>query len=77
MVIESVTPEKAGASVTPDTAFKQEKVMRMEVYEETAEIKKQAFVREEVNIRKEVERETVEATETLRRQELDVKTERR
>ena len=49
--------------------------MRMEVYEETADLKKQAFVREEVNIRKEVERETVEATETLRREELDVKTE--
>jgi stress response protein YsnF len=35
-VIESITPEKVGAPVTPDTAFKQEKVMRMEVYEETA-----------------------------------------
>jgi stress response protein YsnF len=46
VVIESITPENAGAPVTPDTAFKQEKVMRMEVYEETAEIKKQAFVRE-------------------------------
>ncbi len=45
-VIESLTPEKAGAPVTSDTAFKQEKVMRMEVYEETAEFKKQAFVRE-------------------------------
>ena len=49
----------------------------MEVYEETADIQKQAFVREEVNIRKEVEMETVEATEILRREELDVKTEER
>jgi uncharacterized protein (TIGR02271 family) len=77
VVIESVTPEKTGAPVTPDTAFKQEKVMRMEVYEETADLKKQAFVREEVNVRKEVERETIEATETLRREELDVKREGR
>ena len=77
VVIESITPEKAGASLTPDTAFKQEKAIRMEVYEETADIQKQAFVREEVNIRKEVERETVEATEILRREELDVKTEER
>lgn len=77
VVIESITPENAGAPVTRDTPFQQEKVMRMEVYEETADIKKEAFVREEVNIRKEVETEIVEATETLRREELDVKTEGR
>ncbi|MEG4530199.1 DUF2382 domain-containing protein [Microcoleus sp. D2_18a_D3] len=77
VVIESITPENAGARVIRDTPFKQEKVMRMEVYEETADIKKEAFVREEVNIRKEVETEIVEARETLRREELDVKTEGR
>ncbi|MEG4488946.1 DUF2382 domain-containing protein [Microcoleus sp. D2_18a_B4] len=77
VVIESITPENAGAPVIRDTPFKQEKVMRMEVYEETADIKKEAFVREEVNIRKEVETEIVEARETLRREELDVKTEGR
>jgi uncharacterized protein (TIGR02271 family) len=44
----------------------------MRVYEETADITKQAFVREEVNIRKEVERDTVDVTETLRREELEV-----
>ena len=49
-------------------------VARMEVYEETADIQKKAFVREEVNIRKEVIHETVDATETLRREELDVDT---
>jgi len=77
VVIESMTPKKAGAPVNLDTPFQQEKVMRMEVYEETADLKKEAFVREEVNIRKEVETEIVEATETLRREELDVKTEGR
>ncbi|MEG4230108.1 DUF2382 domain-containing protein [Microcoleus sp. N9_B2] len=77
VVIESITPEKAGAPVNRDTPFKQEKVMRMDVYEETADIKKEAFVREEVNIRKEVETEIVEATETLRREELEVKREGR
>lgn len=77
VVIESITPEKAGAPVNRDTPFKQEKVMRMEVYEESADIKKEAFVREEVNIRKEVETEIVEARETLRREELDVKREGR
>jgi stress response protein YsnF len=44
----------------------------MEVYEETADIDKQAFVREEVNIKKEVQRDTVDATEQVRREELDV-----
>jgi stress response protein YsnF len=44
----------------------------MRVYEETADIGKQAFVREEVNVRKEVKRDTVDATETLRREELEV-----
>ncbi|MEG3966670.1 DUF2382 domain-containing protein [Microcoleus sp. T2B6] len=77
VVIESITPEKAGAPVNRDTPFQQEQVMRMEVYEEIADIKKEAFVREEVNIRKEVETEIVEAGETLRREELDVKTEGR
>ncbi|MEM7554830.1 MAG: DUF2382 domain-containing protein [Cyanobacteria bacterium P01_A01_bin.84] len=33
---------------------------------------KQAFVGEEVNVRKEVERDSVEATETVRRKELEV-----
>jgi stress response protein YsnF len=47
-------------------------VARVEVYEETADIQKQAFVREEVNIRKEVEHETVTSQETIRREELDV-----
>lgn len=75
VVIERVTPENAGVAVTSDAAFHQQEITRLEVYEETADIKKQAFVREEVQIRKEVEQETVEATETLRREELDVKTE--
>jgi uncharacterized protein (TIGR02271 family) len=44
----------------------------VEVYEETADIQKKAFVREEVNIRKEVTQDTVNSTETVRREELDV-----
>jgi uncharacterized protein (TIGR02271 family) len=75
VIIERVTPENAGVPVTSNVAFQQQEIARLEVYEETADIKKQAFVREEVQIRKEVDRETVEATETLRREELDVKTE--
>lgn len=60
-------------AVNPATAnFGGGEVARMEVYEESANIEKQAFVREEVNVRKEVEHDTVEARETIRREELEV-----
>ncbi len=63
----------AGNVVTPGTAnFAEGKVAEVELYEETADIKKQAFVREEVNVRKEVEQENVQARETIRREELEV-----
>ncbi len=60
-------------AVKPGTAdFNSAEVARVDVYEETADIEKQAFVREEVNVRKEVEQDTVEARETIRREELEV-----
>ncbi|MCT7984362.1 DUF2382 domain-containing protein [Laspinema sp. A4] len=58
-----------------ETAFKDTEIARVEVYQENADIHKEAFVREEVKIHKEVERNTVEAEETLRREELEVKRE--
>lgn len=73
LVIERRTPEGVGTTVTPGAGdFREGEVAHMSVYEETAEIGKQAFVREEVTVRKEIERDTVEATETLRREELEV-----
>ena len=75
VIIERTNPTNP-TEVTPGEAnFREGEVARMEIYEETADIQKQAFVREEVNIRKEVERDTVEAQETLRREELDIDTE--
>ncbi len=75
VVIERVTPVEAGRVVSVgDADFQSGEVARMEVYEETADIHKEAFVREEVNIRKEVVRSTVDGEETLRREELDIKT---
>ena len=60
-------------AVTPGEAnFQSGEVARMEVYEEIPDIRKEAFVREEVSIRKEVEHETVQAQEELRREELNV-----
>lgn len=75
VVVERTTVTDAGRAVTPGEAdFHSGEVARIEVYEETADIHKEAFVREQVNVRKEVERSTVDAEEQLRREELDVKT---
>ena len=73
VVIERVTPTDAGRPVAPgEVAFGSSEVARVEIYEEQADIHKEAFVREEVRVSKEVEQTTVEAQETLRREELDV-----
>ena len=75
VVIERVTPVEVGQVVSVGEAdFQSGEVARMEVYEETADIHKEAYVREEVKIRKEVVRSTVDGEETLRREELDVNT---
>ncbi|MBE9121175.1 DUF2382 domain-containing protein [Tychonema sp. LEGE 07199] len=75
VVIERVTPVEAGRVVSVGEAdFQSGEVARMEVYEETADIHKEAYVREEVNVRKEVVRSTVDGEETLRREELDINT---
>ncbi len=73
VIIERSTVADVGSTVTPGSHdFREGEVAHMRVYEETADIRKQPFVREEVNVRKEVERDTVDATETLRREELEV-----
>lgn len=73
VVVERVTPADAGRAVTPDaTAFRDGEVAHVEIYEETPDIRKETVVREEVRVSKVVDHETVEATETIRREELDV-----
>lgn len=54
--------------------FNDEEVARMDVHEERVDVEKQPFVTEEVNVRKETERETVRAKEKVRREELDIDT---
>jgi uncharacterized protein (TIGR02271 family) len=76
VVIERVTPENAGKAVTPDaTAFREGEVAHMDIYEETPDIQKEAFLREEVRVTKVVDQETVQAQETIRKEELDIDTE--
>ncbi|MEM7592035.1 MAG: DUF2382 domain-containing protein [Cyanobacteria bacterium P01_A01_bin.83] len=74
IVIERTSATDTTA-VTPGTAaFNEGEVARVEVYEESANIEKQAFVREEVSVRKEVEKDTVSARETVRREEIEIDT---
>ncbi len=75
VVIERVTPTGAGQAVAPGSVdFREGEVAHMEIYEETPDIRKEAVLREEVRVNKVVDRDMVEAQETLRREELDVST---
>lgn len=75
VVIERVNSTDAGRAVSPGEAtFREGEVAHVEIYEETPDIRKEAVLREEVRIRKEVEQDTVNAEETIRREELDVNT---
>ncbi|MCV3212172.1 DUF2382 domain-containing protein [Plectonema radiosum NIES-515] len=75
VVIERVTPTTSEAVVdSRELKFQEGEVARIELYEETPDIHKEAFVREEVRVRKVVDKETVEAEETIRREELDIDT---
>lgn len=73
VIVERTTPADAGRAVSPGNVdFHEGEVARMEIYEETPDIRKETFVREQVTVRKEVDRDTVEAQETLRREKLDI-----
>lgn len=72
VVIERKTPNVEAIVSPSNVDFREGEVVHLDVYEETADIRKQAFVREEVSVRKEVERDIVDTTETLRREELEV-----
>ena len=75
VVIERVTPADAGRAVSPGSVdFREGEVAHVEIYAETPDIRKEAFVREEVRVTKVVDQDTVEAQETIRREELDVNT---
>lgn len=77
VVIERTTPTADRAIAPGQANFQEGEVARMEVYEETPDIHKEAFVREEVQVRKEVDRDLVDAQEQIRREELDVDTQGR
>lgn len=73
LIVERITPVDAGTPVAPGEAnFHEGEIARMEVYEETADVQKQAFVREEVSVRKQVEHNTIEVEDEIRWEELDL-----
>lgn len=75
IVIERVTPTGVGeAVILGSDSFGTTEVTHIDLYEETADIHKEAFLREEVRVNKVVDHETIEAEETLRREELDINT---
>lgn len=72
VVIERTTPTSPETVTPGKDVFREGEVARMEIHEETADVQKEAFVREEVKVKKVVEQDTVNAQETLRREELDL-----
>ncbi|MEH2376473.1 DUF2382 domain-containing protein [Nostoc sp.] len=73
VMIERVTSQDTGKVVSADaTDFGEGEVAHIDLYEEVADIHKEAFLREEVKVQKVVDKETVEAEETIRREELNV-----
>ncbi|PIG94747.1 DUF2382 domain-containing protein [Gloeocapsopsis sp. IPPAS B-1203] len=74
VIIERVSSVEGEIIEPGELSFQEGEIVRIEVYEETPEIHKEAFVREEIKIRKVVEQSTVEAEEIIRREELDIDT---
>ncbi|MTJ50728.1 DUF2382 domain-containing protein [Dolichospermum sp. UHCC 0259] len=73
IVIEHTNGERGTQTGSPtETDFHRGEVTRMETYEEIPDIHKETVLREEVNVKKVVEHDTVEAEDTIRREELDV-----
>jgi uncharacterized protein (TIGR02271 family) len=73
VVIERVTSADIGQVVSPGEAnFHEGELARIEIYEETPQVRKETVLREEVKVDKVVEQEIVETQDTVRHEELDV-----
>lgn len=71
VVVERVAPTDTTA-IPGEGAFREGEVARMEVYEETPDIQKETFVREEVRVKKVVDQDVVTAEDEIRREELNI-----
>jgi len=73
VIVERTTPRDGNVAVTVNQrAFQEGEIARLEVFEESLDIHKEAFVHEEVNVKKIVEQETATGEEQLRRERLEV-----
>ena len=72
LVVEHIPVEDGTPGIPGEADFNCRELARMEIYEETADIQKQSFVREQVSVRKQVEHNTFEVEDNIRREELDV-----
>lgn len=72
------TPATGTTSVAPgDAAFQAGEVSRVEMYEEVPEFHKEAYVSEEVKVKKVSETETATTADRVRREEIDVNVDNR
>ncbi|BAZ86624.1 DUF2382 domain-containing protein [Dolichospermum compactum] len=73
IVIEHSNGETDAKAILPgESDFREGEVTRMDIYEEVPNIQKETVLREEVKVKKIVQQDTVEAEDTIRREELDV-----
>jgi len=77
VVVERIASTDTTAVPVGENAFREGEVVRMEVYEETPDVRKEAFVREEVRVNKVVDQAVVNSEEQIRREELDLDTQGR
>lgn len=72
LVIEQIDIDNDTPVAPGEADFEQRELVRLEVYEEMAEIQKQPFVREQINVRKTVEYHNLEVEDSIRSEELDL-----
>ncbi|MBW4654586.1 MAG: DUF2382 domain-containing protein [Kaiparowitsia implicata GSE-PSE-MK54-09C] len=74
LVVERTAGDQQAVDPGAAGNFKSGDAARVELYEETPEVRKETFVSENVQVRKEVDRDVARSNETVRREELDVDT---
>lgn len=72
VVLEQIPVEDETIVDPSEADFNQKELARVEIYEQTAAIEKKTFVREQFNVRKEVEQKDFEVEDEIRREELNI-----
>lgn len=72
VVLEQIPVEDETIVDPSEADFNQKELARVEIYKQTAEVEKKAFVREQFKVRKEVEKKDFEVEDEVRREELNI-----